>query len=197
MAGITEYYNNLRSLIHNNLQVPVYSESTFENQNVELPCVVFSRDNTIGTQTMDGPSVRYETVTFDCKAKTIEKAEEMRTFIISLLNGYDSEIQIVLDSSVDEFDIITGIYSRQISFTVTWNADIEYVQPVIGAGTANQVAIWKDRYILTGSNVMTITGSNVDFVGNVTVSGSLIVAGGFVVDNAISASYAATASYVD
>jgi hypothetical protein len=199
MAGITEYYILLRQLIHNNLQVPVYSESTFENQNVDVPCVVFSRDNTIGTQTMDGPSVRFETVTFDCKAKTIQEAEDMRTYIISLLNGYDSEIQIVLNSSVDEFDILTGLYSRQISFTVTWNADIEYVQVLTGAGSAGQVSIYKAPYILTGSNAMIITGSNINFAGDVNISGSLTIGGGIVIENAVSASYARnadTASYL-
>ena len=136
MSGITEYYNNLRQLIHYNLGVPVYSEATFENQNVELPCVVFSRNDTLGTQTMNGPSVRTETVTFSAKAKTIQEADDDRDLIISLLNGYSAEIQMVLNSEQDDFDISTGIYSRDISFDVTYGADIEYFNPISGNGCA-------------------------------------------------------------
>ena len=193
--AITEYYNNLRQLIHLNLQVPVYSESTFENQNVSLPCIVFSREGTLGSQTMSGPSVLTETVTFSAKAKTIEKAEEMRDFIISILNGYDNEIQMVINSEVDDFDIETGIYSRDISFDVVYGADIPYRNVVIGEGAASQIALWQDRYILTGSNVMTISGSLVTFTGSIVVNGDLTVAGGFVAQNAVSASYSVTSSY--
>ena len=108
MSGIQDYYILLRGLIHNNLQVPVYSEATFENQNVDLPAVVFSREGTLGTQTMNGPSVRTETVTFSAKAKTIQKADDMRDLIIQILNGYSAEIQIVLNSENDDFDRLSS-----------------------------------------------------------------------------------------
>jgi len=193
MSGIQEYYYSLRQMVHLNLQVPVYSESTFENSNVDLPCIVFTREGILGTQTMSGPSVRTETTTWSCKSKTIEEAEDMRDFLISILNGYNNgEIQMVINSEIDDFDISTGIYSRDVSFDVVYGADIIYYNAIIGAGKAGQVAVWEDKYILTGSNAMAITGSNISFYGDVFISGSLTISGAF---NSESSSFATSASY--
>ncbi len=147
---------------------------------MDLPCIVFTREGILGTQTMSGPSVRTETTTWSCKAKTIQKAEDMREFLISILNGYNNgEIQIVVNSEIDDFDISTGIYSREVSFDVVYGADIVYYNAIIGAGQPPQVAIWEDKYILTGSNAMGITGSTVTFIGDVIISGSLSLTGSF------------------
>ena len=174
MSGINDYYFLLRQMVHANMQVPVYSESTFENSNVDLPCIVFTRDSVLGTQTMSGPSVRTETTTWSCKSKTLEQAEDMRDFLISMLNGYNNgEITVVINSEVDDFDASTGIYSRDISFDVMYGADIRYYNAIIGAGKAGQVAVWEDKYILTGSNAMEITGSDVTFVGDVYFGGNI------------------------
>jgi len=194
MSGIQDTYIILRQLIHQALQVPVYSESTFEDSNVELPCVVFTRDATLGTHTMSGPSVRVETVTFDAKAKTAEKAEDMRDFIISVLNGYNNgEIQMVLNSEIDDFDAATAIYSRAISFDVMYGADIVYYNAVVGSGVSGSLAIWTDKYVLSSSNVApsasyAITAS---FALNGGGGGTSLVSGAFY---DISASYAITSS---
>jgi hypothetical protein len=112
-------YDFIRALVYQQLQVPVYTESTYTDINLSLPIIVMSRNGTTSLQTMNGPSTFYESLTFDIKGKTIEKVEEIRDFLIALLDGYDN--QLVLRSESDSFDVMYDIYSRAITFGVVYN----------------------------------------------------------------------------
>lgn len=112
-------YEFIRALVYQQLQVPVYTESTYTNINVPLPLIVMSRNGTTSLQTMNGASTFFESLTFDIRGKTIEKVEEIRDFLIALLEGYDN--QLVLRSETDTFDVVYDIYSRAITFGVVYN----------------------------------------------------------------------------
>jgi hypothetical protein len=112
-------YDFIRALVYQQLQVPVYTESTYENSNIAFPLMVMSRNGTNSLQTMNGPSTFYEFLTFNIKGKTIEKVEEIRDFLIALLDGYSD--QLVLRSESNTFDVDNDIYTRAITFGVVYN----------------------------------------------------------------------------
>ena len=112
-------YEFIRALVYQQLQVPVYTESTYSNSNVAFPLMVMSRNGTTTLQTMNGPSTFFESLTFDIKGKTIEKVEEIRDFLIALLDGYSN--QLVLRSESNTFDVDNDIYTRAITFGVVYN----------------------------------------------------------------------------
>lgn len=114
----TGSYDFLRTKIYNALAVPVYTEATYTDSNVAFPLIVMSRSSTIGNQTMTSPGVYFDILRFDIKAKTIKKVEDIRDFLIALLDGYDS--QIVLRGENDTFDMNYSIYSRSIEFGVIY-----------------------------------------------------------------------------
>lgn len=111
-------YEFIRALIYQQLQVPVYTEATYTNSNVSLPVIVMSRSNTTSNQTMNSPGVYFDSVSFDIKAKTIEKVEDIRDFLIALIDGYDD--QIVLRGENDTFDMNYSIYSRRVEFGIIY-----------------------------------------------------------------------------
>jgi len=112
-------YEFIRALVYQQLQVPVYTDSTYEQINIALPIMIMSRNGTTSLQTMNGPSTFFESLTFDIKGKTIERVEEIRDFLIALLDGYSD--QLVLQSETNSFDIVHDIYSRAIRFGVIYN----------------------------------------------------------------------------
>src|SRR5574343_1682920 len=186
----SEFYFNLRSYVHYNLEVPVYGESSFQGRNVSYPCVLFTRDGSGGQFSHTGPALRQDVVTFSCKSRVLEEAETMRDTLIEMLDGYSVECVIVQDSEVDDFDADTGVYSRDLSFTVLYGADFEYFQPVSGQGTPNQIAVFEKKYVLTGSNAIQITGSNITISGSLTVLGPTNIQVTGTIDNAVSSSHA-------
>jgi len=111
-------YDFIRELVYQQLEVPVYTESTYQDQNVSLPAIVFSRISTSSSQIMDGSGPYFDNVVFSIKAKTIEKVEEIRDFLLALLDAYD--YQMALASETNDFDINTAIYSRDIVFNVIY-----------------------------------------------------------------------------
>jgi hypothetical protein len=122
MTQILEFYNSLREMMFQGTGVPCYSEATYETQDVSMPCIVFSRDGTNSSQVMEGASLYTDQITFSCKAKTIDKVEELRDFVISSINGYNNEISISIVDESDEFDNQNKIYTRDISFNVMYGS---------------------------------------------------------------------------
>jgi hypothetical protein len=119
--NVTGSYDFIRELVYKQLQVPVYTETSYANSNVALPCIIFSRTDTNSPFAYMGispQSVYIDTVKFSIQGKTIEKVEDIRDFLLSLLDGYDG--QITLDSETNVFTIETGIYTRDINFKVIY-----------------------------------------------------------------------------
>lgn len=114
-------YNAIRALVYQQLQVPVYTQSSYANSNIVLPAIIFSRSNTSTTYNymgMDNVNVYTDNVTFSIQDKTIESVETIRDFLIGLLDGYES--YFALDSETNSFSIETGIYNRDVNFTVIY-----------------------------------------------------------------------------
>ena len=114
----TSSYEYIRELVYQQLEVPVYTQTTYQNSNVSLPCIIFSRNNTNTIMNMNGPGAYNDNISFAIKAKTIEAVEEYRDFLISLLDGYES--QITLQSETNDFNIDLAIYTRDVFFNVIY-----------------------------------------------------------------------------
>jgi hypothetical protein len=67
---------------------------------------------------MDNVNVYTDNVTFSIQDQTIESVETIRDFLIGLLDGYQSSF--ALDSETNSFSIETGIYNRDVNFTVIY-----------------------------------------------------------------------------
>jgi hypothetical protein len=111
-------YDFIRELVYKQLQVPVYTESTYANQSVSLPVIIFSRTSTTSNQTMDGAGVYFDNVIFSIKAKTIEKVEELRDFLLALLDSYDDQFAFI--SETNDFNIDLATYTVDIGFSVVY-----------------------------------------------------------------------------
>ena len=114
----TSSYEFIRELVYTQLQIPVYTQTSYANSNVSLPCIIFARNNTDTIMYMNATAVYTDGISFAIKAKTIEKVEEYRDFLIGLLDGYD--YQISLQSETNDFDIDTAIYTRDVFFNVIY-----------------------------------------------------------------------------
>ena len=114
----TGSYEFIRELVHNQLQIPVYTQTSYANSNVSLPCIIFARNSSNTIMNMNGAGAYVDAVSFAIKAKTIEQVEEYRDFLIGLLDGYD--YQISLQSETNDFDIDTAIYTRDVFFNVIY-----------------------------------------------------------------------------
>lgn len=114
----TGSYEFIREYVYKQLQIPVYTQTSYANSNVSLPCIIFARNNTNTIMTMNGAGAYTDGISFAIKAKTIEKVEEYRDFLIGLLDGY--EAQISLQSETNDFNIDTAIYTRDVFFNVIY-----------------------------------------------------------------------------
>jgi len=114
----TGSYEFIREYVYKQLQIPVYTQTSYANSNVSLPCIIFTRNNTDTIMNMNGAGAYTDAISFAIKAKTIEKVEEYRDFLIALLDGYES--QISLQSETNDFDIDTAIYTRDVFFNVIY-----------------------------------------------------------------------------
>ena len=122
-------------MLYQGLNVPVYSESTYETQDTTIPCIVFYREGTTGVQTMNGAGLLTDSVTFSAKGKYIDDVERLRDYIISSLNGYCQEVQIAITGETDDFDAINQIYSRDITFDVMYGTNYTGITGSFGGGT--------------------------------------------------------------
>ena len=111
-------YEFIRRQVHIGLGVPVYTESTYQDSEPSLPCIIFVRNSSTSDQVMEGPGVFFDSIGFSIKAKTMDKREELRDFLIALLDGYDN--QITLKSETANFDLSTAIYSSNVDFDVVY-----------------------------------------------------------------------------
>lgn len=116
----TGSYEFIRELVYQQLEVPVYTESTYAQSNVSLPVIVFYRTNTTSDQTMNGSGPYTDNIIFSIKTKTIEKAEEIRDFLLALLDSYDNQLALV--SETNDFDLDSAIYTREIGFTAIYKS---------------------------------------------------------------------------
>lgn len=120
MIQTTGSYEYIRELVYQQLQVPVYTQATYELQDVNMPVIVFYRSGTTGNQTMNGTGMYFDRVVFSIKAKTIEKVEEIRDFLLALLDSYQAQFTLVGESN--DFNLKTSIYSRDIVFNVIYKS---------------------------------------------------------------------------
>ena len=112
-------YEFLRRQVYIGLGVPVYTESTYTNSNVPFPVIIFSRRSSKSIQDMQAPAASFDSITFTIKAKTEKKAEDIRDFLIALVNGYDNQISLTSESN--SFDMDLAIYNRSLQFRVIYN----------------------------------------------------------------------------
>lgn len=94
-----DYYKSIRLFLHDDLNVPVYSENTFSDLDAAFPCIVLARDNSNTDRTYSGPDWIIDFLTFSCKAYTIQDAERMRNRIIEALDGYTIGMVIALEDT--------------------------------------------------------------------------------------------------
>lgn len=114
----TGSYDFIRELVYQQLQVPVYTESTYAIQDVQMPIIVFYRSSSTSNQTMNGVGVYFDEVVFSIKSKSIEQVEEIRDFLLALLDSYEAQFTLISESNA--FDLSTAIYSRNIGFRVIY-----------------------------------------------------------------------------
>lgn len=114
----TGSYDFIRELVYQQLQVPVYTEATYAIQDVNMPIIVFSRSTTTSNQTMNGVGVYFDEVVFSIKSKSIEQVEEIRDFLMALLDAYQA--QFSLSGETNAFDLATAIYTRNVAFRVIY-----------------------------------------------------------------------------
>lgn len=112
-------YDFVRELVYQQLQVPVYTQATYATQDVQMPVIVFRRTNTFSNQTMNGAGIYFDRIVFSIKAKTVEKVEEIRDFLIALLDAYNAQFSLAGESNT--FDLNTAIYTRDIIFNVIYS----------------------------------------------------------------------------
>ena len=56
----TASYEFIRELVYQQLEIPVYTQATYETQDVILPIIVFSRSSTTSNQTMNGAGIYFD-----------------------------------------------------------------------------------------------------------------------------------------
>jgi len=192
MSSSTEY--NLRQLVQNSLQIPVYPVTS--PQDSTYPFIVYSRRGGIGTMTMSGPSYRKETYTYGIRAKTMAESQGLTENLITLLHGYQNEITAVNGSETDDYDPILLVYESDVDFDVIVGATLPFTQVVTGYGSGSYIAMWTDRYALTGSDALQqLPNGDILVKSNLHVDGASYVATSSWAENAVTSSYAVTASW--
>lgn len=123
-----DYFNFLREQVYILTGVGVYSQSTYDGTDLELPVILVERQASNSVHSMDGPAMRYETVTFFVRSNSVEQAEEIRDKIIALLDGLtvENNLKVSLVTSDDSFDFQTKVYERSIEFELCYRPDMAF-----------------------------------------------------------------------
>lgn len=180
----------LSQYIHQTLQLPVYANRT--GLNPSFPCVVYSKRSSLGTLTSMGPSFKTEVFTFSVKAKTKAEATLFADQIYALLHNYNNQVFAVQSSYTEDYDELEEFWSIDNDFQCIVGATLPYFNIIRGDGHSGSIALWNDKYVLTGSNSLIVSGPNVIVSGSLTVLGDIHAAISASVE---SASYAATAAF--
>lgn len=175
----------LSQYIQQTLQIPVFA--LHAPVNASFPCVVYEKLSSLGSISMDGPAYSTDVFTFSVKSKvSLAQARLYGSQINALLNGYENQVFSVANSYSEEWDDSEEVYVVSQNFQCIVGATLPFYNVVRGDGVSGSIAVWNDKFALTSSNNIIVSGSDIRITGNLTVVGTI--------DNQISSSLL-TASY--
>jgi len=220
----------LVQFINSQLGIPIYFDHA-PSVGAVYPCIAYKKVSSESDHTFDGPAYSkdtYEFVVLTVKGNNaginmplygIEGARFWANALNTLLDGYDASMYSINTAYNEEYDDDTATYQVMQSYglllmtsasayTGSWTGSSQYSDILRGNGATGNVAVWESPYVITETSTLTISGSDVIMVGDLTVHGAIhaVISASnesasyadkaHLADTAISASYALTASYV-
>lgn len=180
--------------INETLGIPVYFDHA-PLVGATYPCIAYKKIASESDHTFDGPA--YSTDTYEFTVLTIkgsnaginvplygiEGARFWAKSLNTILDGYDTSMYSINTSYNEEYDDDTATYQVMQSYglllmtgdvyTGSWTGSSQYSDILRGNGTPGNVAVWESPYVITETNTLTISGSDVIMVGDLTVHGTI------------------------